>query len=225
MPRYDFDGTTLIGSIHIARNITARKEAEKEQKKLQSQLLHAQKLESVGQLAAGIALEINSPTQYVGTNLDFIDEAFHDVGKLVDRFQALLQAEADGNLSAQQFQDARQALGDADWEYLATELPSAINQSITGRDQKGDLHCPRCDHHQATREPSPLSLSSRSAPHLYHPSTPERLTAYETDKTPQPKMPWPWVSKSTCINRYREMNLPEQSEKYWIPYKHLKSEV
>lgn len=132
VPRYDFDNTTLIGSIHIARDITARKEAEKEQKKLQSQLLHAQKLESVGQLAAGIAHEINTPTQYVGTNIDFLDEAFHDVSRLIGHLQTLLKAEETGSLSPHHFQDARQALEDADWEYLATELPAAINQSRDG---------------------------------------------------------------------------------------------
>lgn len=132
VPRYDVDNTTMIGSIHIARDITARKEAEKGQKKLQSQLLHAQKLESVGQLAAGIAHEINTPTQYVGTNIDFLDEAFRDVVKIIDHFQTLLKAEENGTLSPQQFQDARQALNDADWDYLSTEIPSAINQSREG---------------------------------------------------------------------------------------------
>lgn len=132
VPRFDVDNSTLIGSIHIARDITTRKEAEKEQKKLQSQLLHAQKLESVGQLAAGIAHEINTPTQYVGTNIDFLDESFRDVGKLMGQFQALLQAEKAGTLSPQQFQDARQAMDDADWDYLATEIPTAIGQSRDG---------------------------------------------------------------------------------------------
>ncbi|MBU0663828.1 MAG: response regulator [Proteobacteria bacterium] len=132
VPRYDLDNTTLIGSIHIARDITARKEAEKEQKKLQSQLLHAQKLESVGQLAAGIAHEINTPTQYVGTNIDFLDDAFHDVSKIIEHFQALLKAEENDSLSPQQFKEARQALVDADWDYLSAELPSAIGQSRDG---------------------------------------------------------------------------------------------
>jgi two-component system, NtrC family, sensor kinase len=132
MPRYDLDDKTLIGSIHILKDITARKEAEKEQKKLHSQLLHAQKLESVGQLAAGIAHEINTPSQYVGTNIDFLDDAFRDVNKLVDHLQALLHAEAHGSVSPQLFQGARQALDDADWEYLSTEIPSAITQSRDG---------------------------------------------------------------------------------------------
>jgi PAS domain S-box-containing protein len=132
VPRYDTDNTTLIGSIHIARDITARKEAEKEQKKLQSQLLHAQKLESVGQLAAGIAHEINTPTQYIGTNIDFLDEAFRDVGEVVAHLQTLLRAEAEGNMAPTLFEEARQAIENADWEYLATEIPSAIGQSRDG---------------------------------------------------------------------------------------------
>lgn len=132
VPRYDADNTTLIGSVHIARDITARKMAEKEQKKLHTQLLHAQKLESVGQLAAGIAHEINTPTQYVGSNLDFLDDSFRDLGNLIDRFQALLQAAEDNTLSPQQIQETRQKADEADWEYLSREIPSAIAQSREG---------------------------------------------------------------------------------------------
>ncbi len=132
VPRYDFDNTTLIGSIHIIRDITARKEAEKEQNKLLSQLLHARKLESMGQLAAGIAHEINIPVQDVGTNIDFLDEAFRDISKLMDQLQTLLHDEEDGILAPQQFTNARQALDESDWEYLSAELPSAISQSRDG---------------------------------------------------------------------------------------------
>ena len=132
VPRYDADNTTLIGSIHVARDITNRKQVEKEQKKLQSQLLHAQKLESVGRLAAGIAHEINTPTQYIGTNIDFLDEAFGDAGKLVSHLQTLLLAEKKGELSPALFQEARQAMDDVDWDYLAAEIPNAIGQSRIG---------------------------------------------------------------------------------------------
>lgn len=132
IPRFDVDGTTMIGSIHIVRDIGPRKEAEEKQKRLQSQLLHAQKLESVGRLAAGIAHEINTPTQYIGTNIEFLSEAFADIKKLVDHLQAILSTEKEGRLISQQFQDARQALEDADWEYLSTEIPGAIKQSGDG---------------------------------------------------------------------------------------------
>ena len=62
-------GPILVG---IFRDTTERRQ-------LESQLIQAQKMESVGQLAAGIAHEINTPTQYVGDNLRFLEDAFRDL--------------------------------------------------------------------------------------------------------------------------------------------------
>jgi len=57
-----------------------------ERKLLRDQLLQAQKLESVGQLAAGIAHEINTPTQYIGDNVRFLKDAFQELGGLLARY-------------------------------------------------------------------------------------------------------------------------------------------
>ncbi len=57
---------------------------------LETQLSHAQKMESVGQLAAGIAHEINTHIQYVGDNTRFLKTSFDDMLNLVSRFQELL---------------------------------------------------------------------------------------------------------------------------------------
>ncbi len=129
IPRLGPDGITLIGSIHIARDITARKKAEQEQKKLQSQMLHNQKLESVGQLASGIAHEIKAPLEHVGTNIEFLDEAIHDVRSLIDRLPILLKAKEENALTPQLFQDVRQAMHDIDWAYLSSAVSIAVQQS------------------------------------------------------------------------------------------------
>ena len=59
---------------------------------MEHQLQHAQKLESIGQLAAGIAHEINTPTQYVMNNTKFIQEAFEDLIHVLEEYQFLLES-------------------------------------------------------------------------------------------------------------------------------------
>jgi PAS domain S-box-containing protein len=58
-PMYDIQGT-LIGVLGIGRDITSRKRAEEEKVKLEAQLQQAQKLESVGRLAGGVAHDYNN---------------------------------------------------------------------------------------------------------------------------------------------------------------------
>ncbi len=117
----------IAGVIESFRDISERKKAEKDKELLQSQLLHAQKLESVGQLAAGIAHEINTPTQYIGTNIDFMEEATQDINELMTQIQEI------GKTAPKEVKEAiDKALEKADWEYLSEELPQAITQSRNG---------------------------------------------------------------------------------------------
>lgn len=66
-----------------------------EHRMLESQLQQAQKLESVGQLAAGVAHEINTPMQYVGDNLDFLENKVSGLGQMIVVLQKLLDCDLD----------------------------------------------------------------------------------------------------------------------------------
>ncbi len=101
-------------------------------RKLQTQLSHAQKMESVGHLAAGIAHEINTPTQYVGDNTRFLLDAFNDIGGVLAKFQELLAAAKEGTLTEATIAATESAMARADVEYLLDEIPNAINQSLEG---------------------------------------------------------------------------------------------
>lgn len=113
--------------LSIVRDIRGRLEQEREKEKLQARLLHAQKLESVGQLAAGIAHEINTPTQFIGTNIDFMEESVRDLIQFMSRLQELAK-----ELPEELQEKIHAALEEADWDYLAEELPLAMSQSREG---------------------------------------------------------------------------------------------
>ncbi len=128
-PFRDPDGT-VIGSVHIVRNINHRKEAEAEKERMNLQLLQTHKLEAVGQLAAGIAHEINTPIQYVGSNLDFFLEAFEDITTFVDA--VCKGAENSPNQQVLNEEEVQRLLEEIDWQYLDSEVPSALKQAKEG---------------------------------------------------------------------------------------------
>ena len=111
----------------IVHDISDRLAREKEKEQLQTQLLQSQKLESVGQLAAGIAHEINTPIQFIGTNIDFMEEAVQDLSGFMDEVRKIA-ADASPEIGDR----LRDGLEAADWEYLAEELPKAVGQSRDG---------------------------------------------------------------------------------------------
>ncbi len=103
-----------------------------DRKRLENQLEQAHKLESIGQLAAGIAHEINTPIQYVGDNTRFLQDAFNDLLKLsaaCDRYFGELDPAAEPSAALKEVSRIR---AEVDVDFLQDETPRAIEQTLDG---------------------------------------------------------------------------------------------
>lgn len=114
--------------VSVAVDITEFKQASEEKKRIEKELVHAQKLESVGQLAAGIAHEINTPAQFISDNLVFLQESVGEVLQLI--------ADIRGQVSESKLETLVNSVDglceQADLEYLSEEILPALKQSSDG---------------------------------------------------------------------------------------------
>jgi len=131
-----------------------------ERKLLESQLVSAQKLEAIGSLAAGVAHEINTPTQYVGDNTRFLEQAFADLSVLLERYEQLVTAVEAGGVTPELAREVRTAQRKVDLEYLRTEIPNAIHQSLEGIDRVSEIvRAMKEFSHPGAQERTPLDIN------------------------------------------------------------------
>jgi len=117
-PQRDEDGR-VCGVIGVAAGIS-------HVTRLEQQVAQATRLESIGQLAAGIAHEINTPVQYVSDNTRFMAETF---GAVLTALRAMDElATGDEPVAVR----LRELVSGLDLEFLAEEIPSALTQSQEG---------------------------------------------------------------------------------------------
>ncbi|MCD8490991.1 MAG: hypothetical protein LRY51_03345, partial [Geovibrio sp.] len=96
-------------------------------KMLERQLAIAQKMESIGQLAAGIAHEINTPIQYIGDNTHFIKDVMESFLKFYNAFEKTLE-ETDP-ATRQKFDILKPML---EIDFIKEEVPLALEQTLEG---------------------------------------------------------------------------------------------
>jgi len=108
----DDQGQRIFG---VGRDVSERQALER-------RVSQADRLEAVGQLAAGVAHEVNTPLQFLGDNVTFLAETFADL------LPVLASAERRANLAP----DLKEAVGRVDLAYLREELPRALAAMTDG---------------------------------------------------------------------------------------------
>jgi signal transduction histidine kinase len=101
-------------------------------RRLGRELVAAQKLESVGRLAAGVAHEINTPVQFVSDNVQFVRTSLPDIAAVIRAYRNLLQAVQSAGDVAAAASLAAEAERTADLDYVMENAPAAIESSVEG---------------------------------------------------------------------------------------------
>jgi len=115
----------IMGFIIFGKDITDKRIME-------MQLMQDQKLKSIGELAAGVAHEINTPTQYVNDNVHFLKTSVMDLMEITKLSLGIDDCRGSVKSIDEVLHQIREKAASADFEYLRTEIPLAIEQSIEG---------------------------------------------------------------------------------------------
>lgn len=95
----------------------------------QEQLLNNEKMASIGQLAAGVAHEINNPVGYVNSNINSLDGYVTDIYDVLDVYQTLEQTIPEENEHRKKLKDMK---SDIDFDFIRDDIKELISESKEG---------------------------------------------------------------------------------------------
>ncbi|UWF48220.1 ATP-binding protein [Pseudomonas sp. N3-W] len=106
-----------------------------ERKQLESQLVQSEKLASLGQLAAGVAHEINNPIGFISSNLGTLDGYFKQLQEMLDAYREAEEAIASGEV----IERLGQLRDRVELDFLREDIPLLIKESKDGIGRVGQI--------------------------------------------------------------------------------------
>ncbi|MFZ1986543.1 MAG: ATP-binding protein [Desulfatitalea sp.] len=134
----DTDGQPA-GIVGIMLDITGHKQNETTLRAMERELMQSLKMASIGQLAAGVAHEINNPTGFVSSNLKTLGDYQQGLKELIAEYQALktavkATAEQDGGVSGR-IEKIEAMEAEMDLTYILDDLHALIAESREGTER------------------------------------------------------------------------------------------
>ena len=113
----------------LTATLAAQRQLNKRLEEAHNQLLQSEKMASIGQLAAGIAHELNNPIGFVHSNLGTLESYLRDVMEIIDAYDHSLAVE--GDLATRQAAIAR-LREERDFDYLRGDIVQLLSESKDG---------------------------------------------------------------------------------------------
>ena len=129
-------------ALNFLRDISQLKQAEEEKKRIEAQLLYSEKMASIGQLAAGVAHEINNPTGFVSSNLKTLSDYIQDLSDLTKEYREVvekLKQNPDGDGSQTDVSEQVKRIAalekEIDLDFVLKDIFELIEESIEGTER------------------------------------------------------------------------------------------